>query len=114
MHILGHAALYAPWLAWAIVKANMDVTRRILSPSMPISPTLVEVPATQHNQLGQVIFANSITLTPGTVSVDVEDGIITVHALTREAADELATGEMDRRVTRLEGPVEDQRPGGVD
>jgi multicomponent Na+:H+ antiporter subunit E len=105
MHILGHALLYAPWLAWAILKANIDVSRRILSPSLPISPTVIQVPASQRSVLGQVIYANSITLTPGTVTVDVEEGIITVHALSREAAEDLAAGKMDRRVASLEGRI---------
>ena len=104
-HIIWQAVFYAPWLAWAIVKANIDVTRRILSPSLPISPTLVKVRASQHSDLGRVIFANSITLTPGTVSIDVEDAVVTVHALTREAAAELAQVELDRRVTAIEAPA---------
>jgi multicomponent Na+:H+ antiporter subunit E len=53
--------------------------------------------------VGVVTYANSITLTPGTISVDVKRGEILVHALTREGAKELLTGEMDRRVTRFEG-----------
>ena len=97
--------LYIPWLAWEIAKANVDVARRILNPRLPISPRLIEVPATQRSDIGQVVYANSITLTPGTVSVSVEDGTITVHALTREAAEGVETGEMDRRVTNLEGPA---------
>jgi len=49
-----------------------------------------------------VIYANSITLTPGTVTLDLEEGHVTVHALTREGAQALASGEMDGRVTALE------------
>mgnify|MGYP001267923253 CR=1 FL=1 len=95
-------AMYLPWLLWAIAKANLDVTRRILSPRLPISPGIVQIEAGQKTALGQVIYANSITLTPGTVAVDVGEGHILVHALTRESADDLATGDMDRRVTALE------------
>ena len=94
---------YVPWLGWEIAKANADVVRRILHPSLPISPTLIRVSASQCSEIGQVVYANSITLTPGTVSVDVEDSSITVHALSRDAADGVETGEMDRRVTHLEG-----------
>ena len=96
-------ALYVPWLAWEIVKANIDVVGRVLHPGLPISPRMIHVPASQRSEVGQVIYANSITLTPGTVSVSVEDGTITVHALTREAAEGVETGEMDRRVAALEG-----------
>lgn len=94
---------YWPWLGWEIVKANWDVARRVLAPSMPISPTMVRVDASQKTDLGIVIYANSITLTPGTVSVDVGEGKILVHALTREGAEALKEGTMDRKVTRMMG-----------
>jgi len=95
--------VYIPWLAWEIVKANLDVARRILDPRLPISPLMIRVPASQATEIGRVIYANSITLTPGTVSVCVNDDNIEVHALTRSAAEGVETGDMDRRVTRLEG-----------
>ncbi len=95
--------LYIPWLAWEIVKANLDVVRRILHPRLPISPNVIEVAAGQRSELAQVVYANSITLTPGTVSVLLDAATITVHALSREAAAGVETGEMDRRVTQLEG-----------
>jgi len=103
LEITPRIALYAPWLLGQIVKANLDVARRVLDPTLPIRPTLVRVPANQRTDLGRVIFANSITLTPGTVSVRLEGGQIVVHALTREAADDLLAGAMDRRVCRVEG-----------
>ena len=93
---------YAPWLLKEIVVANIDVTRRILHPRLPIRPTIVRVRASQKGDLGRVIYANSITLTPGTVSVDMEGDRITVHALSHEGAEEDMAGEMDRRVSKLE------------
>ena len=95
--------LYLPWLLWQIVKANVDVARRILHPGLPISPVLIRVKAGQKHDIARVVYANSITLTPGTVSVDTQGDEITVHALSQEAAEALGTGEMDRRVTRMEG-----------
>ena len=97
------AAAYVPWLAWELIKANLDVARRILHPRLPIRPHLIRVEAGQRTDLGRVIYANSITLTPGTVSVDMEGGSITVHALTDEAAAGVLEGAMDRRVQRVEG-----------
>jgi len=94
--------LYSVWLIKEIVKANIDVARRVLSPRLPIRPQMIRVKSTQKTDLGRVIFANSITLTPGTVSVDMLDDQIVVHALTDEAAAEDASGEMNRRVTDLE------------
>ena len=103
-----------PWLMWQIVKSNIDVARIILQREPSISPTMFLVEAGQKTELGHVIYANSITLTPGTITVDVIDGKLEIHALTKEAAAELETGEMDRRVTRMEGApdtdtVEDAR-----
>ena len=95
--------LYIPWLVLEIVKANIEVVRRILHPGLPISPNVIEIVAGQRSEIGQVVYANSITLTPGTVSVLVDAGTITVHALSQKAAAGVETGEMDRRVTQLEG-----------
>ncbi len=95
--------VYLPWLFLEIVKANLDVAARILNPRLPISPRVIRVRAGQRTDLARVIYANSITLTPGTVSVDTDGDMITVHALSAEAADGVETGEMDRRVQRLEG-----------
>lgn len=93
---------YWLWLLVQIVKSSLDVTRRIWSPSLPISPTMYILKVGQPGELGQVIYANSITLTPGTVTVRLDGGDIMVHAIAREVGDDLAGGEMDRRVTRLE------------
>ena len=95
--------VYVPWLLWQIVRANLAVARIIVDPRLPIGPRLVRIQASQKTDLGLAIHANSITLTPGTLSLDVRQRAILVHALTREAAEELRAGEMDRRVTRLEG-----------
>jgi multicomponent Na+:H+ antiporter subunit E len=95
---------YWPWLLVEMAKSNLAVARCILHPRMPISPTVIKVPASQRTDLGRVVFANSITLTPGTVSIIVERDTVVVHALTADAARDLAEGgEMNRRVTRMEG-----------
>ena len=98
-----HIFSYWPWLLWQIVLSNLDVAKRILDPRLPISPTMITLKPTQHSAMGQVIYANSITLTPGTVTTALSGDTLEVHALTREAADSLLEGDMDRRVTRLEG-----------
>ena len=101
---LGRGAVFSywPWLAWEIVKSAWDVSWRILHPRLPISPTLVRFRPSQRTDLGLVIHANSITLTPGTIAVEVTHGEFLVHALTAEGASMLADSEMDRRVTELE------------
>tara|TARA_Y100001936_G_scaffold252375_1_gene311743 strand:+ start:3773 stop:4264 length:492 start_codon:yes stop_codon:yes gene_type:complete len=103
IHLTWRAFTYIPWLIIEIIKANIDVLKLILAPSLPVTPTLLRVKASQTSDLGQVIYANSITLTPGTISVDVANGEILVHALTRSGAEDLMRGEMDRRVTRMVG-----------
>jgi multicomponent Na+:H+ antiporter subunit E len=102
IHLSHRAVFYVPWLLLEIVKANIDVARIILRRRMPLSPTLFTTKGSQHSDLGLAIYANSITLTPGTVTVAVEETELTVHALTREAAEGVAGGEMDRRVAALE------------
>jgi len=99
LRILG----YLPWLMFQILRANLDVTRRVLGPTLAISPRMFLVRATQRTDLGRVIFANSITLTPGTVSVELEGSEILVHALTAEAANDLREGTMNRLVVGVEG-----------
>lgn len=94
--------LYWFWLLKEIVKANIDVARRVMRPKLDISPTLFSTPMSQKSELGQVLYANSITLTPGTVSVLLDGETILVHALSKGAADDLLAGEMDRRVADAE------------
>jgi multicomponent Na+:H+ antiporter subunit E len=93
---------YLAWLGKEITKSNWDVARVVLAPKLPISPAMFWVPATQHTDVGKVIYANSITLTPGTVSVEIENDQILVHAITREAAEGLKSGDMDHRITAIE------------
>ncbi len=93
---------YLFWMMGEIVKANIDVIKRIwLNPSS-ISPTIVTLRVSQKLEIGKVLYANSITMTPGTVTLSLRDDMIEVHALTHEAAEELQRGEMDRRVTAVE------------
>lgn len=85
-----------------IIKANIDVAKIVLSPSMPISPCFVKVPLTQKKDMNRVLYANSITLTPGTLSVDMNEEEILVHALTKEAAEGMDGNVLDKYITQLE------------
>ncbi|UCB53792.1 MAG: Na+/H+ antiporter subunit E [Thiotrichales bacterium] len=92
------------FLAREIVVANIDVIKRIFRPGKNnISPQLFELPLTQRTDLARVIYANAITMTPGTVSVNLDSRTITVHTLSIEAADELRGNRMANAV-----PEEDQ------
>jgi multicomponent Na+:H+ antiporter subunit E len=94
---------YWPWLFREIIKSGWDVTRIILDPRLPISPTLVRFRPTQKTDVGLTTHANSITLTPGTISVEVGRSEFLVHAVTEAGAEGILGGDMDRRVTRFEG-----------
>jgi multicomponent Na+:H+ antiporter subunit E len=97
------ALTYFPWLVGEIVKSAVGVAKIILKPRLPIAPTMTVVQASQKTPVGVVTYANSITLTPGTITVALDGHELTVHALTRDGALDLETGAMDRRVTRFEG-----------
>lgn len=103
---LGLAALtYWPWLLKEIAISGWQVTRIILDPRLPISPTLVRFRPSQKTTVALATHANSITLTPGTITVDAEAEEFLVHALTREGAAAVVGSEMDRRVSRMDRPA---------
>jgi multicomponent Na+:H+ antiporter subunit E len=103
IHLGLRLGLYWAWLFKEVVKSAWDVTRIIVDPGLPISPTLIRIRPSQKTSVGHVLYANSITLTPGTITVEAEPHEFLVHALTRAGADSLIEGEMDRRVTAHEG-----------
>ncbi len=101
--LLTRLPTYLVWLTREVVKANIDVVKRIWQPQThPISPSMRRLPTLQQTAIGKTIYANSITLTPGTVAIEVTETDVLVHALARDALDDLAAGEMDRRVHRVE------------
>ncbi len=102
LHLTRHFPYYYWWLTLQVAYANIDVVKRIWMGNSSINPAMGKLKVSQTTDMGKVIYANSITLTPGTVSVDIQDDTITVHALTQEALSDLEAGEMDRQVTRLE------------
>ncbi len=93
---------YLAWLMVEIARANWAVCKVILSPGMPIRQRLFPVAFSQKTDLGQVVFANSITLTPGTITVETERDHFLVHALAYAPQDDAALADMDRRVSRIE------------
>ncbi len=98
-----HIVEYWGWLAYQILLSNIDVTRRVWSRELPIKPTLRRVTATPDTELGRVIYANSITLTPGTTAINFtpEDDIL-VHALHEDSLLELEGGEMAEHIRDVE------------
>ena len=103
VHLTWRALIYWPWLVKEIFKSAWSVSKIILDPKLPISPTLVRFKPTQRTPEGLVTHANSITLTPGTISVEVAHNEFLVHGITRESAAGTIDSDMDRRVSWLEG-----------
>jgi multicomponent Na+:H+ antiporter subunit E len=103
VHLLGSALTYFPWLLWEIAKSGWAVTKIILHPRLPVSPTMTRVIASQRSTVGIATYANSITLTPGTITTGVKGNVLTVHALVRDGAADVEAGGMDARVSRFEG-----------
>ncbi|MEX2582469.1 MAG: Na+/H+ antiporter subunit E [Gemmatimonadota bacterium] len=102
IHLTARLWTYIPWLLKEIVLSNIAAVRIILSPDLPIKPMMLRVRSRQRTDLGRVIFANSITLTPGTVTVAVVGDTLFVHALDGESAGNMDDSEMNRRVAGLE------------
>ena len=92
---------YLPWLFKEIVVANVQVIRIVLDPRLPVAPVLLRFKTRLTSDLAVTTFANSITLTPGTVTVDVEEGALVVHALTPPTPSGMAG--MEHRVAEVFG-----------
>lgn len=107
-------AVYWIYLIKEIAKASIDVAKVVLDPRLPINPHVVQFKRPMSNPLAHVTLANSITLTPGTITMDVDDGVYTIHALTTGAADGLedGQGEMMVRVSHIFGEDEVSAKGG--
>ena len=103
VHLAWRGALYLPWLVWEILKSNVRVARIILSPRLRVDPSIVHFRASQRTDLGRFIYANSITLTPGTVTTGIVGDDLEVHAIAQEEIDGSEENEMNRRVAVLEG-----------
>jgi len=99
---LGRAALFLPGLLAAVVRANLSLAAVVLDPDLPIDPAVVRLPAPE-GVLATALLANSITLTPGTLTVDVGDDELVVHTLTAASRAELLEGSLARSVAWVTG-----------
>jgi len=96
--------IYIPWELWQIVLANVDVAYRVLHPRMPIDPRIIEFETELRGEFSLVTLANSITLTPGTITISVEPekGKFCVHAIAKEPADALLVDQtMQRKIAHV-------------
>lgn len=92
---------YVPWLLKQIFLANLHVAALVLNPKMPIDPRIVTFKTKLETDISNVTLGNSITLTPGTITMDIKDGVFYVHALSQKVADDLNAGEMEDRVAHI-------------
>jgi multicomponent Na+:H+ antiporter subunit E len=92
---------YIPWLIYQIILANIHVAYLALSPKMPIEPQILRFSTKLESDISWVTLANSITLTPGTITMDIKEGEFFVHALSKKEADDLNTGEMEDRIAHI-------------
>lgn len=93
---------YSVWIGFEIIKSNIAIAKLILARNPALAHHFIRVQSSQKTEFGKVLFANSITLTPGTVTVETADGALLVHAINHSAANEDALAAMDRRVTATE------------
>jgi len=93
--------IYLPWILYQIVIANIDVAKRALDPRMPIDPGLITFNTFLKTDLSKTTLANSITLTPGTVTIDIDGDEFLIHAITKEAGEDLLEGTMERKVAHV-------------
>jgi multicomponent Na+:H+ antiporter subunit E len=92
---------YLLWLMWQVVVSNIDLVRRIWDPTLPIRPTWQRLDIKVSSVLAKTLYANSITLTPGTLTTDVREDHFMVHSLSPDGIDELKKGGMEKRIQRL-------------
>ncbi len=82
-----YALGYIPFFLWQVVKANFDVAYRVVHPDMPIKPGIVEIRTEMKSDIGKLGLANSITLTPGTLTLDVDGDRMFIHWIEVETED---------------------------
>ena len=102
IHLTPKLPAYYLWLIKEIVLSNIKVVKHVWLAQKNITPTMTTIKSSQKTDMGKVIFANSITLTPGTVAIDLKGNLVLVHALVKEDLEALMEGDMDQRVCHLE------------
>ena len=96
----GRFIVYVGFLIKEIVWANIFVAEKVLDPRLPIDPVIIEHKSALKRPVSETALANSITLTPGTLTVDVDDSVFFVHCLNREFADDIASRKLDHMIAK--------------
>ena len=98
---LARIVLYLPWLFWKIVKSSLNITKIILDPKLPVNPRLIQYRTDLGNNTAVVLLGNSITLTPGTVTIEVSSSELLVHALDDGSSSGLESRTMERKIAEV-------------
>lgn len=101
VHYNPRLGIYFIWLLWQIAVSSIQVARIIWKRDLTLTPSIDKIPCGNTPSQSQALYANSITLTPGTLSIDIEDNEITVHALNAGSLDELKSGYMEKRISGI-------------
>ncbi|GJL51512.1 Na+/H+ antiporter subunit E [Candidatus Nitrospira salsa] len=99
--IWGKTILFLPWLFVQIIKSSLHVTKLILNPNLPIAPKLLRVKTNLNNRAAVVLLGNSITLTPGTITAEVDASTLIVHALDDVSSEDVRSGRLESKIASV-------------
>lgn len=99
--------LYIPWLFYKIVQSSVHLSKLILHPKLPIAPRLISVDSKLNHHAAVVLFGNSITLTPGTITAEVDRNKLIVHSMDKDLSEDLESKEMETKIAEI---FKDQEP----
>ena len=93
--------LYLPWLFYKIIQSSLHLTRLILHPALPIDPHLISVDSKLNHHAAVVLFGNSVTLTPGTITAEVDRNKLIVHAIDKVSGEDLESNQMESKIADI-------------
>lgn len=97
----GNVVMYLPWLFWKIVQSSLHVSKLILHPSLPIKPQLIHVETKLGHHAAMVLLGNSITLTPGTITAEVDRNTLIVHALDHASGEDVTKKRIEAKIAEI-------------
>ena len=97
----GNILLYVPWLFVKIVQSSLHVSKLILHPALPINPRLIHVETKLRHHAAVVLLGNSITLTPGTITAEVDQNTLIVHAMDDVSAEDVTSENIESRIAEI-------------
>jgi multicomponent Na+:H+ antiporter subunit E len=92
---------YIPWLFYKIIQSSLHLTKLILHPALPIDPQLISVDSKLNHHAAVVLFGNSVTLTPGTITAEVDRNKLIVHAIDKVSGEDLESNQMESKIADI-------------